>query len=661
MLKRIVTMIAVGCVLGANGDILDKTVQIQKTLDTILSKNGIAIAGEFKSQYFGADIEGKGSDTTKRTHESNEFTSVDFDIKARPNDNIAGRVIFRMHQNWQNFYSDISNPIFTRWLSIDGHARDMFRFSVGDYRARYSPLTLYTPEIDIMYEPYIFARERQIAMDEVFVGNNDRVLQGVSFNFDAEIAPIFKEFHYSLTSARLREADVGYKSGSTMAVAKIEVAFPMSTYYVGNNFDVSFLKGINLGGSFLTIFDHKGSYRQQNIIDTIAADTLAQFTNIFSVRPQVDVAKFLDNDALTLKIGVESATSLDDSTRFDTASGFTSTTITGNALRAGLDAGYKVGEQLTVGLNAAFLSNDDHFRNPLAQSPSFVPSRIMNLENDDTLMLGQYTTFDALYHSVFKFAPQAKSGRWLKAPFMKNSYSRTIYNQQELSALYGNSGLDPSIELVMPLGPATPNRQGISTNLNGTFLKGAIEVKGLLSMLSEKDLDTVIRTSDSAKFEIPATAFSQMGGGLKVDVSKFIPTFLRNPLELSGSVVISSAVNDGFADTVAITPPKWEITSSFVNAGLYWKFFKRAALTGGLQLINVDAKIDTAKCVQDQMHWAAGLEWKVSQGADVVVSYGQIGVVNDKTNPRLLRSRWAVPIAKDFTQDLVDVSLRVKF
>ena len=78
MLKRIVTMIAVGCFMGANADTQDRSVQIQKTLDTILSKSGITVGGEFKSQYFGATIGGEGSDSTKRTSESNEFTSVDF-------------------------------------------------------------------------------------------------------------------------------------------------------------------------------------------------------------------------------------------------------------------------------------------------------------------------------------------------------------------------------------------------------------------------------------------------------------------------------------------------------------------------------------------------------------------------------------------------------
>jgi hypothetical protein len=665
MLKRIITIIAVGCVAGANAGTQDKSIQVLKTLDTILSKAGISIGGEFKSQYFGANIGGEGSDSTKRFNETNEFTSVDFDIKAKPNDNVAGRVIFRMHQNWQNFYSDISNPIFTRWLSIDGGARDMFRFNVGDYRAKYSSLTLYTPEIDIMYEPYIFARQRQIAMDEMFIGNNDRLLQGFNGGFDAEIAPLFDEFHLGISAARLRSTASSIANGSNVANRWeiFDTVGAASKYFVGSNLDMRFLKGIDLGASWLVLFDHKGSFRIQN--DT-TIDTLAQFTSIVSARPRVDIAKYLSNDALTLKAGVETAFSLDDSTWFDTTAGFSDSAIMGKAIRGEIEAGYASGNLFDVNVNAAYVLNDGLFRNELAQSPAFMPSRIMNLENDNVDTLQHYTTFDALYHTVFKFCPIAGTSpntapiRWSKAPFMKNSWTRTVYSQSGLNALQTNGGLDPSIELVMPFGPATPNRQGITADLKGSFLKDAIEVKGLVSMLSEKDLDTVIRTSDSAKLEVPATSFSQMGGGLKVDVSKFIPGVLHYPLELSGSMVLSSAKNDGIGDT-ALHKPEWEITSSFLNAGLYWKFFKRAALVGGLQLINNSATIDTASSEQAQMHWAGGLEWKVSQGAEVVASYGQIVVDNDETNRSLLRSKWAVPTAKDFVQQLVDVSLRVKF
>ena len=54
----------------------------------------------------------------------------------------------------------------------------MFRFNIGDFKEKYSPLTLWAPEIDIMYEPGIFARQRQFAMDEMFLGDNYRVLRG---------------------------------------------------------------------------------------------------------------------------------------------------------------------------------------------------------------------------------------------------------------------------------------------------------------------------------------------------------------------------------------------------------------------------------------------------------------------------------------------------
>ncbi|MBN1128145.1 MAG: hypothetical protein JXA71_04130 [Chitinispirillaceae bacterium] len=678
MLKRMVTMIAVGGVMGVCAGTQDQSVQIQKTLDTILSKTGISIGGEFKSQYFGAEIGGEGHDSTRRTNESNEFTSVDFDIKARPNDNVTGRVVFRMHQNWQNFFSDVSNPIFTRWLSIDGGALDLFRFNVGDYRAQYSPLTLYTPEIDVMYEPYIFARQRELAMEESFIGNNDRILQGVNFGFDAEIAPLFDEFHYSLSAARLRTNETSIQNGSFIANLW-ESSRPFSNYFVGNNLGLTFLKGITLEGSLLTLFDHKGSYHQSSLNDTVFADTAAQFTTILSGRPQVDIAKFLGNDALTLKIGAEVAASLDDSVWFDDSGRvihtvdslgapdtlyqglFPDTTLLGKAIRLNVSAGFSPGDLWNIGLDAAYIMNDHLFRNELAQSPSFLPARIMNLENDAANdSLRHYTTFDALYHSVFKFTPMALTNRWAKAPFRKNSWTRTIYNQRELGMLLGNAGIDPSIELVMPFGPATPNRQGITADLKGSALKGAIEVKGLVSMLGEKDLDTVVRLPDSARLEVPATKFSQMGGGLKVDVSKFFRGLLPYPLELSGSMVLSSAINDGIADTLAMSP-KWEITSRFINAGLYWKFFKRAALVGGVQVISNRLTIDTASADQVQMHWAGGIEWKVSQGAEVVMSYGQIRVDNDETNPAMLRAAGAAPTGKDFTQDLVDVSLRVRF
>jgi hypothetical protein len=164
---------------------------VAATLERIMAKAGISIDGEFRSQFLKTDITGKGADTTKRTDESAEFTSVDFDIKARPNTITQGRLIFRMYQDWRNFMSNFDNPIFTRWISIDGTLNGMFSYNAGDFRQKYTPLTLYAPDIDLLYEPDIFAKERAIAQNEVFIDNNQRMLQGVNANFAAEIAPVF--------------------------------------------------------------------------------------------------------------------------------------------------------------------------------------------------------------------------------------------------------------------------------------------------------------------------------------------------------------------------------------------------------------------------------------------------------------------------------------
>ena len=332
MLNRIFTLIVVGLIAGAKADSeSDKgAVQVQRTLESIMAKAGISFGGEFKSQYFLSHISGESVDSLKRKSETNEYTSVDFDIKARPNENVSGRLIFRMHQNWQNFFSDITNPIFSRWISIDGGAKDMFRFNVGDYRAQFSPLTLYAPEIELINEPFIFKRQREMAMNELFLGNNDRILQGINFGFDAEVAPLFNEFHFALLGSRLRNVETNIQNGSY--VTNTLEKWGIGKYFIGSNLDLVFFKGISAGGSWLINFDHKASYAGSDSI----ADTLAQRTNVFAGRAGVDVAKITGLGSLVLKVDGEFAMSNDDASYY-TAGTYVKLTVQLQVLRSGLD------------------------------------------------------------------------------------------------------------------------------------------------------------------------------------------------------------------------------------------------------------------------------------------------------------------------------------
>jgi hypothetical protein len=660
MLRKIVTLISIGLIAGVSAENSDKLDQIQKSLDKIVSKAGISFDGEVKSQYLSSHISGDGSNTTvDRQNESNEFTSVDFDIKARPNEMISGRVNFRMHQNWQNFFSDVGNPIFTRWISIDANVKDMVSFHVGDFKDKYSPLTLSSPDIEILNEPYIFSRQRQIAMDEQFVGNNDRVLQGINLKIDAEIVPLFNEFHLGLIGSRLRNIETDVKNGSK--VTSLIQACELAKYFVGGNLDLTLLKGINLGGTYLYIFDQKNSYRGTDS----AANVLAQRTNIISGRPGIDITKLFGVEDITLKFNSEVAVSMDDSTRYDSTGvdtsgkvikSLTSSSINGSAINISGEVGISPSNFWGITLDGSFIMNSKNYRNELAQSPSFIGDRIMNKENNSKTLLSYnslYNTFDALDHYVFKFAPVASgpSNRWSKAPFSKNSYGRSIYTQDELSEMVDSSYFDPALQLVMPFGPATPNRVGISLNLKGSVLNNGIEVTGLLTSLKEKDeVSSVYNPNKIA----PKADFSQLGGGVKVDFSKMIPVF-KYPFEISGSYVMSGKKRAAL-DSI---DKKYLIESNLLNAGLYYKFYKRAALLAGYQLINNKSVFaDTSVTKLAMGNRAFGIEWKVSDGAEVVATYGQMLLSSPE---RIGAGNVVVSKEIDVCQDVIDLSLRIRF
>ena len=644
-----------------------KSEPVMKTLERILAKTGISFDGEFRSQFLSAGAGGAAVDNKKRSNETAEFTSVDFDIKARPNTLTQGRLIFRMQQDWRNFYSDISNPIFSRWLSIDGSLKGMFFYNAGDFRQKFTPLTLYAPDIDILYEPELFAQQRAIAKNEVFLGDNERLLQGVNLHFGAEVYPIFNALQANVLATRLRNVETSIGNGNKVT-ARIEAA-PMEKFMAAGNLDLTFLKGVSLGGSFLDIFDNKESY--SGLRGDIEADTMAQNTKIGDFRGGIDLGSMMDAKNWSLCASLEMALSSDDSAFYDTTgwraaapadTQATKRTISGNAFRAVLNAGYKMPDIFTIALDIGFINNTSNFRNELAQTPDFIGRRIMNTENDAmtspiSVTMPLYSTFDALYQQVFKFAPSEKNPSWwYKEPFSKNSYNPMVFTQSELAAMkysYFNSQyLDPSVQLVMPFGPATPNRTGVNGNATLGFLNDQLQAKVLFASLKEIDTTLIPATSTSPAKTVPKTAYSQAGGGIKAELGKFIKW--RYPFNISAGVMSSKASNDGIAGDTNF--PAGSITSNFYTGNLYFKFWKRAAFLFGLEFINNDFTT-SATFTQNQLLTAIGLEYKVSEGAYVTGTVGQIDVTHDGSPTKITSNS----TTNNFNQKLVNIFLRVLF
>ena len=647
---------------------------VMKTLEHIMAKAGISFDGEFKSQFMSATVGGAAVDNTRRKNETVEYTSVDFDIKARPNTITQGRLIFRMQQDWRNFYSDISNPIFTRWVSIDGSIKGMFSYDVGDFRQKYTPLTLYTPDLDILYEPDLFAQQREMAKNEVFLDDNQRLLQGVNLNFGAEVYPIFNSLKLNVLATRLRSVETNIQNGSK-PVGFIETS-PIEKFMVGTNGDATFLKGVSVGLSYLNIFDNKESH---TLYSDSAIDTMAQNTGIFDVRGGVDVANLLDAKSWKTNVSAEMALSSDDSAYYDTANQrkyLKTKAITGSALRAGINAGYTLQDLFTVSVDAGFINNASNFRNELAQSPDFIGRRIMDFEND-TLNYSPtsplYSTFDAMYQQVFKFAPSPKDRFndnltwWFKEPFSKNSYSPIVLTQTELSNIKKRDStnylksryLDPSVQLIMPFGPATPNRTGVNGHATLGFLGNRLQAKVLFASL--KEIDTTIiaaATATTPAKTLPKTAYSQIGGGIKIELGGFVGW--KYPINISSSLVNSKASNDGISGELAY--PAASIASAFYSENLYFKFWKRMAFLAGMEYINNQFEKTFATTLTDtrnQMLTAIGLEYKLSDGSYVTGTVGQIDVTNKSDDPA---STGALdPSLKNFNQKLASLFLRVMF
>ncbi len=689
MIRQVSFIVAVlsVCSFAAPDTTSSRLDDLEGRVENILSIAGIQFGGEFRSQFLfsGLDSEKKGVAPNFKKNENVEFTSVDFQINARPNDVVNGKVILRLHQDWRNFFSDVGNPIVTRWVGIGGNVKNMFLYDIGDFKQKYSPLTLYTPEIEIDFEPEIFAAKRQYAMDEKFLGNNQRILQGVNFTFAAQIEPLFKKFYAQAIGARLRLSN----TGETYVVAPFESA-NMDRYAIGFNTDMEIIDDLKLGGTFLSSFDAPNTFSNNSATPQFVADTMAQRRFVTAFRGGIGTATFIESDIFDFSLNGEIATSADkDSNKVefkentaildnDTVTTYDTTTsfswVTGNALNLNLTGDVKLGSSNKLSVNAGVILNQDKFKNELAQSPSFIGNRIMNSENDiPNHRYNLYSTFDAMYNTVFKFAPGEGNEQFDKKPMTKISYTNATLNKKELdhmqSSLVEDYGhlfmMDPALQLVMPYGKATPNRVGFDLDFSASLMNDGVKAKVSAASFSEEKPATIV-TEDGATMEASKSKFLEIGAGGSVDIASF--TDALNTLRLSGSYKFSERKNDSKEMLWAESGISTDINSAFANAGLYWNFYKRFSFLFGYQNIVTkfaQSYLEEGSAVESdltitQNQWASGIEYKIERTGSVITgTIGQIVVSEDNSEENEEESEEA--FKRDFAQWQTEVFLTVPF
>lgn len=669
--------------------------------EKILSKHGVEVGGGVQSEYFNSQLGGSARDATRYGYETTQFTSVDLDMHYRPFDYVGAHAILRFHQDWQTFFATRSRIVGARWLSMDGNIDKMLNFNAGDFRQKYTPLTLWSPELDLMYEPAIFSEARTRLMDEQFLGENKRVLQGANLNFAKRLNSPLTEIRADAIGSRIRRAEFLDRDGAqgllesqdrngdgsldTVSLATAD----MDRYFLAGNAEGLLWDNIVLGATYEALLDDRESFQPvvygQGTRDQIIAagslglgnsfldglslnerrSVIARDLRVTAAHAAADVSGFIGNPDFTLELlGEYAASSESNKTAWHFRRDSTSQLIVendpslagvdGKAMNLKLNTGYAAGGSYGVKLEADYLNNGANFQNPLAQSPTFMGTRIMNTEND----LGGgalYSTFDALNNGVYKFTPSSKTAYYQLSPFSKTSYHNQTLSSQELDGFTG----DPVVQLLLPMGLATPNRQGFQSKLSAEWKKA---VNAAVAFAQMKQLQGVQVDSAVAG---PLT-YTQIGGGLKADLDKFSEAAPR--VGISGSYVQTKSKRDALPKESA----QPGVSVDLIQIGLDYHFlrkwgilggYQRAVLTSPLTLVqaNVANQFDFK---ETQGNLRMGVEYGLGKNAYFLLSGGLLQVDRTQTHRGTSAGAAANPALNaksDFSQTFSQALIKVRF
>ncbi|MBO7412371.1 MAG: hypothetical protein J6U20_01735 [Fibrobacter sp.] len=680
MKRTLFTLLAASVAVLANPVNANKDL-LESKADSINAKRGFEIGGAIRAvaqrSSFDTDQDLPARSIKQPTEERNEFVTADIDFRFRPYEEVRANVMLRLGGGMQEYFASAAKTLTVAWINVEGNVGQSFYWIVGDFRQQYSPLTLFLPGIDIMYEPTVFARKRYMAQKEQQIEGNQRNLQGVNLQFRTNLSETIGEVRAEALFARVNRTSVLDFSGAEGNImpngmfAGSTQASNMDKWLAAGNFELLPLnRNLYVGATPMYIFDNKNTYAHNAYRhpydedngylldqpyergDVNPYDTSAQRTFIASGRLGGDIAGLLGSKTLVADLVGEGALSLDKVDKIGSVDAATGAIKTKEETEKGLgvlvtaNIGYKVENSFGVVTTVDFVRNDSGWYNNLAQSSNFFAQRIMNSDVDyNQVRFGVnaplYSTFDALYNYSPKFAPVAttlgtddkktqggQTESYNIAPYNKNSWTTNVYTHAQLALL--EKFADPNIQLSLPNGLATSNRMGARAVLTANW-KELAELQGMFSTFNQ------VKALDGFK----AAKYMEYGGGAKWDIFKTVG--FQRPLEISGSYKHSQRSLDY---DPALGSGTAEFKSNFINAGLYLQYLPRLGFTAGFQMIQSEindnqAALDATLTYPNvkkkknpilkgsQKQWMVGLDYAMEEHAWLSVNVGQIMVKND--------------------------------
>ena len=676
-MKNILIALLTASVAASAFAVADNQKALQAKADSANAKRGVEIGGSIRAvaqrSSFSTDQDPSGLNKMPEV-ERNEYVSADLNFGFRPYENVRANVMMRLGGGMQEYFAAAAKTLEAKWLNVEGNVGKNFYWTVGDFRQELTPLTIYNPGIDIIYEPTIFARKRHMAQKEQLLDGNKRNLQGVNLQFRQEIDPMIGEVRAEAFLARVNRVSVLDFTGAEGnilpkdTVAGASLASNTDKWLVGGNFEIlPMQKNIFVGVTPMLIFDNEntktyvyrraydyedGVYSPDYTLGVVNPyEHYPQNTLVLSARAGVDVAPFIKVNGLSLDLVAEYAMSINKMKTPAIADEVgnilipaTEESVNGSAILVNLNAGYKVDNSWSAGINLDLVRNDEKWFNNLAQSPSFFAQRVLNSDKDgNTVKYGVnsplYSTFDALYNYSPKFSPVSRvlqtdddafkpagqSESYNIALYNKNSWGSNVYSAEQLKLI--NAMMDPAVQMALPNGLATANRMGARALIKGDWQE-KVEAQALVSVFNQVKSEIEI---------VDKVSYLEFGLGAKADIFKIIGGF-EKPFEISASYKHSEST------TNLITGESGTLKSDFINAGIAFQFLPRVGFTAGVQMINTDygallgsptygtnaaIGLDVPLMKNSQFQWMAGFDYTVAENAWLSINYGMINVSND--------------------------------
>ena len=601
------------------------------------------------------------------TQENQAYTDVNLKFLAQPSSETRLDVQLRLHKDWQSGVDENNNPAIGHWFSYDGNILDHHvDFNLGYMRVGYSPLTIYTPQTEILQEPEIFEQSR---VDALAARNLDttsrRLMQGLNAAFHSGAVGAFDNIYAQFTGARMRNT----------AKKNDQVFFDFDwadRYAYGLRGGLNAF-GVNLGANFVGAFDRRLSTRSRDLSlkDTIhyennevlsmelgfdSKNILPTLPIIFGLNAEYAMS-WWDVDMEFLRKNPKVEMQIKEEKKFPDGAGtrtvvyVASTVVTNGTERTAVDEadadgsalfvqGFAKGSfsKLNFDVKGSYLMNNEKFWSELASSPNYMGNGIIFNANAlygdaDQAVVSNFASgnLENLYFMVYNtdlLTASTLMSSGTTTVLSGNSVSPNLYwrlyNNFKLAHFYRNGYdantmkmlevpaallmMDPSVNLAMPLGVATPNRKGFAVSLDADW-DDAITLNARFSQYSEKEGDN---------------KYTTLGAGLGVDIGRLVPSLSRK-LEIQGS--FEKTTEDSYLKRSAqrivggLTADIWGPFALQAGVQMLNKKFEGDAFGTGMAGLPVGLSFVQAV---DEMLILAGPKVRIAPQSYVTVRYGML-------------------------------------